>query len=212
MKRIAGVSCVLPVLFMLLALPGCERRADVPPGQPMEGEAQPAPPPPEQGVAPGAGEAVLPAAPGGGVVVEMIDGSGAVIGGARVEAEGDGVRISIRVTGLTPGEHGLHIHETGRCDPPSFETAGGHFAPGGRQHGFENPQGPHAGDMPNLRANERGVADTSFLVTTVRMGTGTNGLQRAGGTALVVHERADDYRTDPSGDSGSRIACGVIRG
>jgi superoxide dismutase, Cu-Zn family len=196
----------LMVILAAASLSACERRADVPPAQPMEGEAEMAPLPPEEGVAPGV--------PAGGVVVEMVDRDGNVAGGARLEPEGEGVRISVRVTGLTPGaQHGFHIHERGRCDPPDFETAGGHFAPHGREHGFENPRGPHAGDLPNLRANERGVADTTFVVTSVRLGTaGADAIQRPGGTALMVHARPDDYRTDPSGESGDRILCGVMAG
>jgi superoxide dismutase, Cu-Zn family len=198
-----GAAGVLALVMVLLA---CERRADVPPAQPMEGEAEMAPLPPEPGVAPGA--------PAGGHVVELIGRDGQSVGGARLEPEGDGVRISIRVSGLNPGqEHGLHLHETGRCDPPGFESAGSHFAPQGGQHGFENPQGPHAGDLPNLRANQDGVADTTFVVATVRLTTNVeSSLLDADGTALVVHARPDDYRTDPSGNSGDRIACGVIMG
>ncbi|CAN5871058.1 N/A [soil metagenome] len=196
------------VLAMGVVLMACERRADVPPAQPMEGEAQVAPQPAEPGIAPGAPMAA------GGYAVELINRDGQPTGGARIEPEGAGVRISIRVTNLTPGqEHGLHVHETGRCDPPGFETAGGHFAPAGRQHGFENPQGPHAGDLPNIRANQEGVADTSFVTSSVSLTQGVaTSLIRTGGTALMVHAGPDDYRTDPSGNSGDRIACGVILG
>jgi superoxide dismutase, Cu-Zn family len=159
-------------------------------------------------------QAATPGAPAGGVTVELQGRDGQSMGGARLEPEGDGVRVSIRVTGLTPNqEHGLHFHAVGRCEGPTFESAGGHFAPHGRQHGSENPQGPHAGDLPNLRANAEGVADTSFVTNTVRLASGVEqGLFQQGGTALVVHAQPDDYRTDPSGNSGDRIACGVIRG
>jgi superoxide dismutase, Cu-Zn family len=205
MRRTAAVLAAGVILV------ACERRADVPPAQPMEGEAEMTPLPPEPGVAPGAGGTP---APMGGHVVELIDRQGQSAGGARLEQEGNGVRVSVRVSGLTPNqEHGLHFHETGRCDPPSFESAGGHFAPMGRQHGFENPQGPHAGDLPNLRANAEGVADTTFVVTTVSLTQNVqNSLIDADGTALIVHARPDDYRTDPSGNSGDRIACGVVMG
>jgi superoxide dismutase, Cu-Zn family len=155
-----------------------------------------------------------PGAPGGGVTVELQGRDGQSMGGARLEPEGDGVRVSIRVSGLTPDQaHGVHFHSVGRCEGPAFESAGPHFAPATSQHGFENPQGPHAGDLPNIRANADGVADTSFVVTTVRLAAGVeNSLLQAGGTALVVHAQPDDYRTDPSGNSGDRIACGVIQG
>jgi superoxide dismutase, Cu-Zn family len=197
----------MAVVFMALAVVACERRADVPPAQPMEGAAPDAPVmPAEQGIAPGA--------PGNGMAVQMIGPDGQPVGGARLEETANGVLISIRVTGLQANqEHGFHIHENGQCDAPDFQSAGGHFAPHGRQHGFENPQGPHAGDLPNLRAGQDGVADTSFVAPNVRLTAAVSeGLLRPGGTALVVHARPDDYRTDPSGESGARIACGVIRG
>jgi superoxide dismutase, Cu-Zn family len=199
-------------LTAAVVLGACERRADVPPAQPMEGPPEVVPQQPEQGVAPSAG--VAPGAPPGGVVVELMDRDGRSAGGARLEPEGQGVRVSIRVSGLRPNqEHGVHFHENGQCDPPTFQTAGGHLAPGGRQHGLENPQGPHAGDMPNLRANAEGVADTTFVSNRVQLtGGGEASLMKPGGTALVVHAQRDDQRTDPSGDSGDRIACGVIRG
>jgi superoxide dismutase, Cu-Zn family len=194
------------IAVAVLVLGACERRADVPPAQPMEGPAEHPVLPPEQGVAPGA--------PPGGIVVELMDGAGQNVGGARLEPEGEGVRVSVRVSGLTPNqEHGIHFHETARCEGPDFQSAGGHFSPGGRQHGLENPQGPHAGDLPNLRANAQGVADTTFVTSRVRLtADAETGLLRQGGTALVVHAQRDDQRTDPSGDSGGRIACGVIRG
>jgi superoxide dismutase, Cu-Zn family len=197
----------IAVLMAVAVLVACERRPDVPPAQPMEGAAPDAPVmPADQGIAPGA--------PSNGVVVQMIGTDGEPVGGARIEETTGGVMISIRVTGLQPGrQHGFHIHERGECQPPDFQSAGGHFAPQDRQHGFENPQGPHAGDLPNLRANQEGVADTSFVAPSVRLTSAVaEGLLRPGGTALVVHAQPDDYRTDPSGESGARIACGVIRG
>lgn len=158
--------------------------------------------------------AATPRAPAGGITVELQGRGGESMGGARLEPAGDGVRVSIRVSGLTPDQqHGVHFHGTGRCEGPAFESAGSHFAPVASQHGFENPEGPHAGDLPNIRANADGVADTSFVATNVRLATGVeNSLLQAGGTALVVHAQPDDYRTDPSGNSGDRIACGVIQG
>lgn len=201
--RKAGALLALAAVVVAGA---CERRADVPPAQPMEGPAEHPVLPPEQGVAPGA--------PAGGVVVELVDGSGQNVGGARLEPEGEGVRVSVRVSGLNPNqEHAIHFHNTGRCDGPDFQSAGPHFNPTDRQHGLQNPQGPHAGDMPNLRANAEGVADTSFVASMVTLASAANnGLTRTGGTALVVHAGPDDHVTDPSGNSGDRIACGVIVG
>jgi superoxide dismutase, Cu-Zn family len=200
--RTRGLAAAAAVL---LAGAACERRADVPPAQPMEGGAEQPVLPPEQGVAPGA--------PAGGFVVELLNARGENVGGARLESEGEGVRVSVRVSGLTANqEHGIHFHGVGTCDPPDFQSAGPHFNPQNTQHGLENPAGPHAGDMPNLRANAQGVADTTFVTTHVRMMTGlANSLVREGGTAFVVHAQRDDQATDPSGNSGNRIACGIIR-
>jgi superoxide dismutase, Cu-Zn family len=202
MRTRAGYAVALAALLAT----ACERRADVPPGQPMEGAPEQPVLAPEQGVAPGA--------PAGGVVVELVDGAGQTVGGARLEPEGDGVRVSIRVSGLTPNqEHGVHFHDVGSCEGPAFQSAGPHFNPQGRQHGLESPAGPHAGDLPNLRANAEGVADMTFLAANARLMRGTDqSLLRDGGTALVIHARPDDHRTDPSGNSGDRIACGVILG
>jgi superoxide dismutase, Cu-Zn family len=199
---------MMAVLGLLVA--ACERRDAEPAAEPAVGTQPGMQPGATPDTAPGA---VAARAPEGGVVVDLMDRNGQRAGGARIEQDGDGVRISVRLTGLTGGMHALHFHETGQCEPPSFQSAGGHFNPQGRQHGFENPQGPHAGDLPNIRANDQGVADTTFVTQSVRLdGTSPNGLLRQGGTALVVHAGPDDYRTDPAGASGDRIACGVVRG
>jgi superoxide dismutase, Cu-Zn family len=210
MKQQQGVAvkragAVVAAMAVLVAA-ACERRADVPPAQPMEGAPGQPVQPAEQGVAPGGG--------GGGMLVELIGRDGQGIGGARLDAEGDGVRVTVQLQGLTPnGEHAIHFHATGRCDPPDFQSAGPHFNPHDRQHGLQNPQGPHAGDMPNLRANAQGAVDTTFVTTLARLAPGTaESLQREGGAALVVHAGPDDHVTDPSGNSGDRIACGVIVG
>lgn len=119
----------------------------------------------------------------------------------------DGIAVSGQITGLPPGEHGFHVHAAGRCDPPGFDSAGPHWNPTGKQHGAQNPAGPHAGDLGNLNVSADGVVN---VAGTTRGGT-LRALLDADGAALVVHEKADDYRTDPSGNSGARIACGVIR-
>lgn len=205
-----GTGALFLVTTMLLTSVGvvaCERADDLPDDQPaVEPAVDPA------GATPPAEGGVLPAAPEGGVMVSLIAADGRHAGGARLEEVAEGVRVSLRITGLSEGEHGLHFHEAGRCDPSGFESAGAHFSPHERQHGFLNPQGPHAGDLPNIRAGADGVADTSFVATTVRLSaSAAEGLLRSGGTALVVHAGPDDYRTDPSGNSGDRIACGVVR-
>ena len=175
-----------------------------------------------------------PAAASESVEVQLRDAQGAQVGVAHLTQRGDSVEVHVRVQGLAAGtEHGIHFHENAVCTPPTFEAAGGHFNPANRQHGLENPQGPHAGDMPNLRAGEDGVAEHTFHVAHPRTNTvtgaqGTPGQATGdtasrtmagdtaahggdGGLALIVHAQRDDQRTDPSGNSGDRIACGVAR-
>ena len=130
-------------------------------------------------------------------------------GTAQLLASGTQVNISIAVVGLSPGVHGVHLHMVGSSDAPDFATAGGHVNPENKQHGLKNPQGPHAGDMNNLTVGNAGAGTVS---ATLR-GTRDEVLSRlfdGDGSAVVVHAGADDYRTDPSGNSGGRIACGVL--
>jgi superoxide dismutase, Cu-Zn family len=142
----------------------------------------------------------------------LVDSVGRRVGVATFIEREDGVSIGVSVTGLPAGEHGLHIHETGVCDAPSFESAGGHFAPEGRPHGTEAEGGPHAGDLPNLVVGEHGTGRLGAHNDRVSLGDGDDGLLEGDGTALVLHAGADDHRSQPSGDSGGRIACGVIEG
>jgi len=143
---------------------------------------------------------------------EVRDAQGSSLGVVELRSADFGVILSGILTGLSPGEHGFHIHETGSCEPPTFESAGSHFEPAGRQHGFHNPEGPHAGDLRNLVVSEDGSAlvDTADSLVTLR--DGANALLDGDGAALVVHPNPDDYRTQPSGGSGEPIACGVIEG
>jgi Cu-Zn family superoxide dismutase len=143
--------------------------------------------------------------------VTLRDATGRTVGTALLTPATEGVQVVLSTNGLPAGVHGVHIHMTGQCDPPEFTTAGGHFNPTSRQHGTENPSGPHAGDLPNMTVDANGRGSLSAIARGVTLdGTGANSLRKAGGTALVVHASADDYRTDPSGNSGARIACGVI--
>jgi superoxide dismutase, Cu-Zn family len=143
--------------------------------------------------------------------ITLRDGAGRTVGTAMLAPEGSGVRVVLSVSGLAPGVHGVHVHERGRCEPPDFASAGGHFNPAGRQHGLQNPAGPHAGDLPNLTVDADGRGALTAVARDVAIrGTAANSLLRPGGTSLVVHAGPDDQVTDPAGNSGARIACGVI--
>lgn len=140
----------------------------------------------------------------------LADSTGRRVGVATFVEREDGVSIGVSVTGLPPGSHGLHIHERGACEAPSFESAGGHFNPGNDAHGSEAEGGPHAGDLPNLVVYEHGTGRTSAHLEEITLRDGENSIIEGDGTALIVHEKADDYITQPSGDAGGRLACGVI--
>jgi len=136
--------------------------------------------------------------------------SGDTLGKAVFIEDPNGVKIVMNVYGFPPGPHGFHIHTTGQCDPSDFASAGGHFNPHGKKHGLNNPDGSHAGDLPNLIVAFDGTATGEWFLNGVYLGSDENSLLKPGGTALVIHENADDGMTDPSGNSGPRIACGVI--
>ncbi|HEY7529169.1 MAG TPA: superoxide dismutase family protein [Gemmatimonadota bacterium] len=136
--------------------------------------------------------------------------AGQEVGTATLVEEGDRVRVEVDVSGLPAGEHGIHVHQTGACEPPSFESAGEHVNPESRQHGLENPQGPHAGDLPNLEVGQDGRGRLDTATDRLSLSGGPANPLDADGSALVVHAGRDDQRTDPSGNSGDRIACGVI--
>lgn len=141
---------------------------------------------------------------------ELRNAEGQQVGTAAFRQAGNGVRINLRVSNLPPGTHAFHIHTVGKCDPPDFKTAGGHFNPESKKHGLKNPEGPHAGDMPNITVGQNGKGTANVVNTRVTLGEGANSLFHEGGTALVIHEKADDNMTDPAGNAGNRIACGVI--
>ncbi len=145
------------------------------------------------------------------VMVELKNGQGESVGMATLTGLGNkGVRIKLDLKNLTPGQHGIHFHEMAKCEGPAFESSGAHFNPDSKMHGMKNPKGPHAGDMMNFTVKADGTANQTITNPHVNFWTDKNSLVGGNGTSLIVHEKADDQKTDPSGNSGARIACGVV--
>jgi len=143
-------------------------------------------------------------------VAELTNTSGQSVGTARFTQAGNVVRILVEAKGLPPGPHGAHVHAVGKCDPPDFNSAGPHFNPTNKQHGALNPQGSHAGDLPNLTVGPDGTGRMETTTEQLSLGSGPSSVWDADGSALVVHANADDFKTDPTGNSGARVACGVL--
>jgi len=141
---------------------------------------------------------------------ELLNAKGAPVGTATFSEKSNGVQLDLKVSNLPPGLHGFHIHAAGKCEAPDFASAGPHLNPEGKQHGWDNPLGHHLGDLQNLNVGPDGKANVRVLVPGVTLGEGANSLFHEGGTALVIHAKPDDGKTDPAGNAGARIACGVI--
>jgi Cu-Zn family superoxide dismutase len=158
-----------------------------------------------QGCGPKAPAAPLPA-PAPFAEAILYDGTGKRVGIATLIPGEGHLSGSVEVTGgLTPGDHGMHIHTIGKCTLPDFASAGGHFNPEGKEHGTQNPRGSHAGDLPMITANAQGAAKTSLMAHTT-----LDALLDEDGAALVIHAGVDDMKSDPAGNAGGRVMCGVF--
>jgi superoxide dismutase, Cu-Zn family len=193
------MKSTLFVMALCIAMAGCsERTAPV-------GDARSAPPPPTS----------LPdaqTAPAQGAAVAMLAGTAEspVRGELQLTSAGDGVRVIGEIAGLTPGtQHGFHVHEHGDCSAPDASSAGAHFNPADAPHGGPEAAARHLGDIPNIQSNEKGTAEVNAVIAGATLNDG--GPNNLVGKAFIVHAKADDYKTQPSGDSGARIACGVVQ-
>lgn len=142
--------------------------------------------------------------------VDMLNADGDKLGTATLTEEAEGVKVKLKLEGLAPGWHSIHVHEYAKCDPPDFTSAGNHYNPEDKDHGLMNPKGPHLGDLPNIEADGSGKVDEELTLAEATLMDGKNSLLREEGTSLIVHDQPDDGYSQPAGNSGNRIVCGTI--
>lgn len=147
----------------------------------------------------------------GHAMADLVDGQGQTKGRAMLMQEKDGLHVSVRGVGLPAGVHAVHIHTIGTCTGPDFKSAGGHWNPMAKQHGHDNPAGQHMGDMPNMTVGPDGTGSLETVIPGARLTGGDKPLLDADGGAIVIHAAADDYKTDPTGNAGERLACGIVK-
>lgn len=144
------------------------------------------------------------------IEIEMFNPDGDVLGTAKLKEQPDAVEIKLTLEGLTPGLHGIHVHEYPKCEGPDFKSAGSHLDPEGKQHGLMNPEGAHLGDLPNLSADGDGVVDLKLMLPAATLYDGKNSILKEEGTSLIIHSGQDDGVSQPAGNAGERVACGKI--
>lgn len=145
-------------------------------------------------------------------IATLIDSKGMNVGTVKITENHDGVQVNVKAQNLPSGPHAFHIHAVGKCSAPDFKSAGPHFNPAGKQHGHLNPQGNHAGDLGNVTVKNDGTFELTKKLDGITLEAGQkNSLFQSEGTAFVIHEKPDDEKTDPTGNAGDRIACGVVK-
>lgn len=143
--------------------------------------------------------------------VEMYNASGDMVGTAKLSEQDGGVQVTLSLEGLEPGFHGVHVHEFPKCEGPDFTSAGNHFNPDGKEHGLMHPEGSHLGDLPNVEADGSGIVEAELMLAEATLKDGKKSILRGEGTSLIVHDGQDDGVSQPGGESGNRILCGVIK-